>query len=76
MNVINFFLPVSTTAAAAEAVADRLAAGFDHNHHLAQQEEKKLCSNFVSPVTHDTVVLKVLRTTGCEPIREQNSKLL
>ena len=76
MNVINFFLPVSTTAAAAEAVADRLAAGFDHNHHLAQQEEKKLHSNFVSPVTHDTVVLKVLRTTGCEPIREQNSKLL
>ena len=76
MNVINFFLPVSTTAAAAEAVADRLAAGFDHNHHLAQQEEKKLYSNFVSPVTHDTVVLKVLTTTGCEPIREQNSKPL
>lgn len=35
MNVINSFLPVSTTAAA-EAVAGRLAAGFDHNHHLAQ----------------------------------------
>ena len=67
MNVINSFLPVSTTAAA-EAVAGRLAAGFDHNHHLAQQEKKKLYNNFVSLVTHDTVVLEVLTTTGCESI--------
>ena len=40
MSWMSLILSVSTTAAVAEVVAGRLAAGSGHNHHLAQQEEK------------------------------------